>query len=192
MPGSSEDSTEVNPLECRGYVLYNRVVIPDFSCARKIYWNGYYGSFLGVSKPRDESITAPLELSLIEALYLVEEKRLKVLYEGSILNAEDVRRLGVERVPRFIELYAVYRDLREKKLIPRRGLKFGCDYLVYRRGPGVDHAPFGVQVYRAEEHVDPIELVRMGRLLHSVRKNLVIAIYTGSSVLYHMLEWWKP
>jgi len=43
-----------------------------------------------------------------------------------------------------------------------------------------------------DEIMDPIELVRMGRLLHSVRKKLIIAVYAGGNILYQLLEWWKP
>ncbi len=94
---------------------------------------------------------------------------------------------------RFNELYTVYRDLRDKGFVVRRGLKFGCDYLVYRFGPGIDHAPYGVQVYPSEEKVNPIEFVRMGRLLHSVRKKLIIALVDRSNnVRYISFSWWKP
>jgi tRNA-intron endonuclease len=97
-------------------------------------------------------------------------------------------------VNRFIALYDVYKDLRRRGFIVRRGLKFGCDYLVYRHGPGIDHAPFGVLIYVEGEEIDPIELVRAGRLLHSVRKKLVLAISDSSKerVRYVLLDWWKP
>nr|WP_237697108.1 tRNA-intron lyase [Desulfurococcus amylolyticus] len=157
-----------------------------------MYWDGYYGSFLGVSKPKDRSISAPLELSLIEALYLLKRGRIRVFQGDSSLNVEDLYSIAVGKIPRFEELYTVYNDLRSHGLIPRRGLKFGCDYLVYRHGPGIDHAPFGLQVFRTDEIIDPVELVRMGRLLHSVRKKLIIAIYTGNNIVYHLLDWWKP
>ncbi|ADV64551.1 tRNA intron endonuclease [Desulfurococcus mucosus DSM 2162] len=145
-----------------------------------------------MAKPRDRSVNAPLELSLIEALYLVEMNRVAVLQGDRQLAQGELRDIALGKIPRFEELYAVYRDLRRRGLIPRRGLKFGCDYLVYRHGPGIDHAPFGVQVFRVNEIVDPVELVRMGRLLHSVRKKLVIAIYNEGAVAYHLLEWWRP
>lgn len=91
-------------------------------------------------------------------------------------------------------MYNVYKDLRRRGFIARRGLKFGCDYLVYRYGPGIDHAPFGVLIYLEGEEIDPIELVRAGRLLHSVRKKLVLAISDPSKerVRYVLLDWWKP
>ncbi|MGC8982447.1 MAG: tRNA-intron lyase [Desulfurococcaceae archaeon] len=173
-------------------MLYNRVVVFDYECANALYWNGYYGNFLGVSKPRSKDIKAPLELSLIEALYLLEKDLLRVFKGNAELSAKDLYELGASQIERFKALYDVYIDLRKRGFVVRRGLKFGCDYLLYRYGPGVDHAPFGVLVYNADDKVDPIELVRAGRLLHSVRKKLVVAIYDKGYVKYSLLDWWKP
>lgn len=66
--------------------------------------------------------------------------------------------------------------------------------MIYKLGPGIDHAPFGVLVYTNSEIIDPIELVRAGRLLHSVRKKLVLAIVKedGNDVKYLVFNWWKP
>lgn len=100
--------------------------------------------------------------------------------------------IGNKYIERFKELYIVYKDLRERGFIVRRGLKFGCDYLIYRFGPGIDHAPFGVEVFLSSEKYDPIDIVRIGRLLHSVRKKLIIAIVSGEQIKYVLLSWWKP
>ena len=43
----------------------------------------------------------------------------------------------------------VYRDLRESGLIVTPGIKFGCDFAVYKYGPGVEHAPYMVSVKKA-------------------------------------------
>jgi len=181
--------------KCKGYLLYNRVIILDYLCANKIYWSKYYGTFLGVLKPKDTNIKAPLELSLFEALYLLEKEVLNVYMGSKKLDKEELISYSTKLIPRFKELYMVYRDLREKGLVLRRGLKFGCDYLVYEHGPGIDHAPYGLQVLRGGESIDPIDLVRMGRLLHSVRKKLVIALIIGrdnDNIKYLLLKWWKP
>jgi len=176
--------------------MYNRVIIPDYTCANNIYWNGYYGTFLGVQKPRDKNIQAPLELSLIEALYLVEKGVLEVKHGSQTLSGEELFKIASKLIEKFDELYHVYRDLRERGFVVRRGLKFGCDYLVYKHGPGVDHAPYGVEVLDLSEKYDPILVVRLGRLLHSVRKKLVLALVNrgerGLEVNYILLTWWKP
>ncbi|MGC9121753.1 MAG: tRNA-intron lyase [Thermogladius sp.] len=183
--------------KCFSILLHNRVVVPDPACGSAIYWSSYYGSLLGIEKPRSRSEQSPLELSLIEALYLLEKNLLRVYANRgdgpTPLSPEELYSIGLERVNRFRELYVVYKDLRERGFVVRRGLKFGCDYLVYRHGPGIDHAPYGVQVYSKDELTDPIEIVRMGRLLHSVRKKLIVAVVDEkNNINYLLFSWWKP
>lgn len=125
-------------------------------------------------------------------MYLVEKGRLLVEAGGKRVDSQELWKYALSALPRFRELYDVYKDLRERGFVVRRGLKFGCDYLAYRYGPGIDHAPYGVHVFRVDESFDPIELVRMGRLLHSVRKKLVIALHNGKNITYILLSWWKP
>lgn len=178
---------------CTGFLLGNRVVVFDYECANHIYWNGYHGTFLGVYKPKNKNIQAPLELSIMEALYLCEQGSLKIVEDNSVLQCTELREVGDKRIAKFKALYAVYCDLKRRGFVVRRGLKFGCDYLAYRYGPGLDHAPFGVLVYTRKEAIDPIELVRAGRLLHSVRKKLIIAsVGENNEVKYLLLNWWKP
>lgn len=45
-----------------------------------------------------------------------------------------------------------------------------------------------------DEEFDPISIVRMGRLLHSVRKKLVLAIIDNNNgnISYVLFKWWKP
>ena len=180
--------------ECIALLLDNRVVVFDYNCANQIYWNGYYGTFLGVYKPRIENrdIKSPLELSIIEAVYLTKKRLLRVIKDKKILEYRELYEIGENKVNKFKALYEVYSDLREKGFVVRRGLKFGCDYLIYKYGPGIDHAPFGILVYVEDEIEDPVELVRAGRLLHSVRKKLIVAIVGNSEIKYLIFAWWKP
>ncbi|MEM4601535.1 MAG: tRNA-intron lyase [Desulfurococcaceae archaeon] len=169
------------------------MVVFYYYFSNQIYWNGYYGTFLGISKPRDKNIRAPLELSLIEASYLVEKGVIDVIKNGKTLEYKELISISEKNIDKFNPLYAVYSDLKTRGFVIRRGLKFGCDYLIYRVGPGVDHAPFGVLVYGSRESIDPIELVRAGRLLHSVRKKLVVAVISGEGeIKYLIFNWWKP
>lgn len=143
-------------------------------------------------KPRGRDIKAPLELSIIEAVYLLEKGVIEVKSNGQSISYNELYSKGLELINEFSDLYRVYRDLRERGFIVRRGLKFGCDYLVYRLGPGIDHAPFGVEVVNYNSLHDPVNFVRMGRLLHSVRKKLILAIVSDKSIEYILFTWWKP
>jgi len=46
---------------------------------------------------------------------------------------------------------------------------------VYEYGPGLDHAPFLIHVYRAGASITPTEIVRAGRLAASVKKKFIVA-----------------
>ncbi|KAL8342333.1 hypothetical protein RB601_005020 [Gaeumannomyces tritici] len=46
----------------------------------------------------------------------------------------------------FLVHYVVYHHFRSLGWVPREGVKFGVDWLLYRRGPVFDHAEFGLLV----------------------------------------------
>jgi tRNA-intron endonuclease len=161
----------------RGVLVGKKVVVFDRLRARDLYFNeGFYGKFYTISKPKTPNVERELELSLLEALYLVEKGKLEVEDAGGAkVGSETLRQLGRETYENFDEVYAVYRDLREKGLIVKSGMKFGATFVVYRLGPGLEHAPFLVHVLPYDSKLDPIEIVRAGRLSHSVRKKFVVA-----------------
>ncbi len=129
---------------------------------------------------------------MLEAVFLAEENVLEIYSGTRRLGIDELMNYSSKVIPRFEQLYHVYKDLRKRGFVVRRGLKFGCDYLVYRFGPGIDHAPYGVHVHDSRESIDPIEIVRMGRLLHSVRKKLILAITDRDGIKYLLFTWWKP
>jgi len=185
---SIEDNSKV-----AGYLLGIRVIIPNTEKASEIFLKGFYGKPFGIRKPGPNKYDEVLELSLVEACHLYEEGLIEIVDErGKKLSKEELFDLAEKRIPDFKMLYSVYRDLRSKGFIVRSGLKFGSDYSLYREGPGIDHAPFLVHVFPKGMMIDPIEIVRAGRLSHSVRKKFIIAVYYGDKTSYASLEWYKP
>ena len=92
----------------------------------------------------------------------------------------------------FEKKFQVYKDFRDKGYIVNPGIKFGCDFAVYQKGPGIDHAPFLVQVYNRNENITSTEIVLAGRLASSVKKQFILAIPFGKDkVDYIALDWWK-
>jgi tRNA-intron endonuclease len=100
--------------------------------------------------------------------------------------------ISARRIPDFDKLYVVYKDLRDKGFIVRSGLKFGSDYSLYRLGPGIDHAPFLIHVFGENSLIDPIEIVRAGRLSHSVKKRFILGVVGRDGVKYIAFKWFKP
>jgi len=173
-----------------GYLIEDSVIVTDVNSSRAIYSEGFYGTPIGVEKPKGADFEAPLKLNLIEALYLYEKGVLEVRsLDGSIIGLEHLKKL-VESSEELRLLYTVYKDLRDRGFVVRSGLKFGSDFTVYRLGPGLEHAPYVLHVYRGSERIDPIEIVRAGRLSHSVRKTFILAFPSRDGrVTYLMFDW---
>jgi len=179
----------------KGVYLVTRVVIWDIEESRSLWGMGFYGKPIGVPKPKSPDFNSPLLLDLIESLYLMEEGHLNVeSIDGKNLSIEEFRSLAKEAYDDFDRKYLVYKDLRKKGFIVISGLKFGVDFAVYRKGPGLEHAPFLVDVIKPEASISSDELVRAGRLATSVRKRFIIAISDPENgiVEYVMFRWWKP
>lgn len=176
-----------------GVLLGIRVIVQDEDQASELYVDGFFGKPFGIKKPEKKKYREVLELSLFEALYLVEKGRLRVFsLEGRELSADDLKQEAKNKIKTFESLYQVYKDLRDKNFVVRSGMKFGSDFSLYKKGPGLEHAPFLIHVYRGDEMIDPIELVRMGRLSHSVRKKFMLGIITESGPKYVLFKWYKP
>ena len=95
--------------------------------------------------------------------------------------------------PLFEEKILIYTDIRKRGLIPRPGLKFGADFAVYHKGPGLDHSPYVITALPKGSDLTAIELVRAGRLATSVKKKFVIAtILKSNKVSYFGFVWQKP
>jgi tRNA-intron endonuclease len=89
--------------------------------------------------------------------------------------------------------YIVFENLRDKGYIVSPGIKFGCDFAIYEQGPGIDHAPFLVQVSNTEEIIPAINIVLCGRLATTVKKQFIIAIPKGieKNVEFIGFDWWR-
>jgi tRNA-intron endonuclease len=174
-------------------LIDKHVIIWDYELGSEIYQLGYFGKPVGIRKPKSPRFDRPLELTLLEAAFLLEKNIISIREEGKILTNEEFRTISEERFAKFDDLYTVYSNLRNKRYIVRPGLKFGTDFSVYRRGPGIDHAPFLVSIFPKESHIEPIDLVRAGRLATSVRKRYVIAtVLSDQQIRYYVFQWNRP
>jgi tRNA-intron endonuclease len=175
--------------------IENFLVVWDPTDGSKLYKMGFYGKPLGIAKPKMPEFNVPLILDLMEGLYLVE-KKLVTVYEGSKkqrVSLKKLRQKAKQLYEEFDEKYAVYRDLRDSGLIVTPGIKFGCDFAVYRHGPGVEHAPYMVSVKSAEAEITATEIVKAGRLATTVRKRFIIAVPSveEEKIRYLIFKWFK-
>lgn len=178
----------------KAVVISGRVIVWDVKQASRLYKEGFYGKFVGVDKPKDVDVGRPLELALAEALYLAEKARIEVVdADGRPLSVDELKELGARYEEGFLDRYRVYKDLRERGYVVRPGLKFGATFAVYKYGPGIDHAPFLVHVMPPDAKMSPMDVVRAGRLSHSVKKKFILATTNPvtKELNYYMFTWFR-
>ncbi len=176
-------------------LIENFLVVWNAEEGSELYKKGFYGKPLGIAKPKVPEFNVPLVLDLMEGLFLAEKENITV-YEGPEKKKVSLRRLRQmtkQLYEEFEEKYSVYRDLRNNELVVTPGIKFGCDFAVYRHGPGMEHAPYMVSVKLATSEMTATEIVKAGRLATTVRKRFIIAVPNPekSSVKYLIFKWFK-
>ena len=173
-------------------LIENRIIVWNIEDSRKLFSQGYYGKPIGIPKPKIEEIDAPLILDLIEGLYLLENKKITITKSKQKITIEQLIEICKKEVHEFDKKYLVYKNFRDNGYIINPGIKFGCDFAVYEKGPGIDHAPFLIQVYTRSEAITSTAIVLAGRLATTVRKQFILAIPKGKDkVDFLALDWWK-
>ncbi|WP_338600878.1 tRNA-intron lyase [Sulfolobus tengchongensis] len=179
----------------RALLVGSKVVVPDVDDSRYLYSSGFYGKPIGISKPKSpKDITRPLELSLIESVYLTKKGLISVVDKnGETIEYSKLYEYSSKLISKFDIVYKVYEDLRERGFIVRSGIKYGADFAVYTLGPGLEHAPYVVIAVDIDEELSPHELLSFGRVSHSTRKRLLLGLVDRKvgSVRYIMFKWVK-
>ncbi len=161
--------------------------------APRLFKEGFYGRPIGIGKPKTLDFEAPVQLSLYEALYLLENDKIEIFNaEGKPMTFNDLISEARKIYEDFDLVYSVYKDLRGKGYIVRPGMKFGTTFAVYEYGPGIDHAPFLVEIMKKDSKLKTTDIVGAGRLTHTVRKKLLLAVVNDDkTVNYYMFRWVK-
>jgi len=175
--------------------IENFLVVWDSAQSSELYKMGYYGKPLGIPKPKIAEFNVPLILDLMEGLYLVENKIIEV-EEGpknKKVRLKELKRRARKLYDEFDSKYAVYRDLRGSGFIVTPGIKYGCDFAVYKHGPGIEHAPYMVSVKKNEEDMTATDIVKAGRLATTVRKRFIVAVpeLGTEKIQYLIFKWFK-
>ncbi|MGA3109559.1 MAG: tRNA-intron lyase [Candidatus Bathyarchaeia archaeon] len=176
-------------------LIGTRLVVWNFAEAVRLYRMGFFGKPVGIPKPKPEQeFKAPLILDLMEGLYLLDRKIIRVTdaKTGKSVPRAKLLKLANRTYKQFNLGYTAYENLREKGLIVTPGIRFGSDFAIYEHGPGIDHAPFIVTVKKEQETMGPFEVVLAGRLATTVRKQFTIAVPNRrSKVDYLVFRWFK-
>jgi|TARA_B100000809_G_scaffold214943_1_gene219959 tRNA-intron endonuclease len=173
-------------------LIENRIIVWNIDDSRKLFGQGYYGKPIGIPKPKLEEIDVPLILDLIEGLYLLENKKITITKLKQKVTIDKMIKICKKEYHDFDKKYLVYKNFRDKGYIINPGIKFGCDFAVYEKGPGIDHAPYLIQVYNRNESITSTGIVLAGRLATTVRKQFILAIPKGKDKIdFLALDWWK-
>ena len=163
-----------------------------------IIWEGYEGL---EKKSYGKVVEDHLELGFVEALYLLEKKKIVVKLKKRSIDFKKLLSFAREKDPRIYEKYIVYKDLRDKGFVVKTGFKFGCDFRVYQRGVGVKKGPKSPSEHTKwilyaipEDYVCSFaELSRAVRLAHSIRARMLWAVVDNeANVTYYEVVRMKP
>ena len=172
--------------------IENFLVVWNPKQGTELYKTGYYGKPIGIPKPKLQEFNVPTILDLMEGIYLVEKKIITAKEgENKKVSLKELLKRARKLYEDFDLKYTVYHDLRDHGLIVTPGIKFGCDFAVYKHGPGIEHAPFMVSVKKPKDQVTATEIVKAGRLATTVRKRFIIAIPNENKTQYYIFKWFK-
>ena len=168
-----------------GWLSDDRVTVHDPRAVDELGRALAYGSRIGER----------LELSLIEAGYLVDSGQLSLrdAKSGRPVPADRLERRARRLDPRFAERRAAYRELRGRKLVVKTGFKYGAHFRAYPRNPEHAHARYLVQAVPATHRAAWPEVAGGVRVAQGVRKEFVIAgVSPDARVRFLSLERVRP
>jgi tRNA-intron endonuclease len=143
-----------------------------------------------------EYVEDKVQYTLMEALYLIERKKLNLKdTKNKTIKKEEFRKKGNKLEKNFSIKYVVFKDLRNRGYIVKTAFKFGADFRVYDKGikPGEDHAKWIVYPLKETEKLTLYEFSAKNRVAHSTKKTLLLAVVDDEGdVSYWNSSWVKP
>jgi tRNA-intron endonuclease len=155
--------------ELEGRLVDSRISLGPAALS-ELYEQGYFG------RPKGKG----LELSLVEAAYLLDRSRIRVLSEGGELDFPALFQRASSLEKGFEFRYVVYKDLRERGYYVQPGRP---DFRVYPRGgrPGKSPAEFYVLVISERMPLPLEDIMQPVRMAGQMRKRLMLAIVDEES-----------
>ncbi|EDR25328.1 tRNA-splicing endonuclease, putative [Entamoeba dispar SAW760] len=85
--------------------------------------------------------------------------------------------------------YHLYCELKKKGFFIKDGFKYGCDFVVYKKHPQCCHSYYGVLLMNIHQSLINNELIGLCRLLHNVKKHLLLCNYNNSLITMKEINW---
>ena len=134
-----------------------------------------------------------LNISLIEACYLLEKGRLDIYEDDVECSVGYIIDLLKEQ--ELFGKYVVYRDLKDRGYVIKTGFKYGSDFRLYNRGggPGLGHSDYLVKIIFEYYDIYALDFASYVRVSHGVNKKLLLAIVDDYfDITYYNIEWTRP
>lgn len=173
-----------------GKIANTKVKVWDDEEAEEVHSEFYYGKLI------DEE--GYLELSLVEALHLVDRGELEIVEGGEVLDREELFQRFSQEDDEFDQKYAAYSDLRERGYIVKTGFKFGTHFRVYPRGVNPykegpkeerEHTKWIVHAVPEDYDQSYEQMSRAVRLAHNIRAKMLWAVVDSErQVTYYEVE----
>jgi tRNA-intron endonuclease len=171
----------------RAIFLDERVLLEKEEAARALYDKSRFGTPLSDGK---------IQLSFLEAMYLLEKKTISVFNgRNKELIFDTFIKKAKKAEPNFWVRYCVFKDMRNRGYIIKTALKFGADFRVYDRGikPGEDHARWVIYPVKEGGGLTWHEFAAKNRVAHSTKKRLMLGIVDDEGdVTYYEVRWMRP
>jgi tRNA-intron endonuclease len=147
-------------------------ILAGKQAVNELYNTGYYG------RPKGDN----LELTLVEAAYLLYKKKLDIESQSKVLGFEDFFTEASKMQQQFELKYIVYKDLRERGFYVQPSV---TDFRVYPRGGHPGKTPAKSFVYVRSERIPmPLpDLLTSLNAADNVHKQMVLAIVDEESDL---------
>ncbi len=127
-----------------------------------------------------------LTINAVEALYILKNNKIDSKHIN--VSIEELEKKLQEK--QFYKRYRVYEDLRDNGYYVKSGTKYGEQYRVYKNKKG--HSKWIVFPIYEDENIKALNLIAKGRVVHSTKKRLLIAIIdSDNEVVYYEMDWVK-
>jgi tRNA-intron endonuclease len=157
-----------------------RFEVEDVDDIERLWFGGSFGKgSYSRSQPtrlRDVECQPPerLLLTVYEVLYLkMRYDCLELWSVDALISLDELWQRTTTGDPGLMAKFGAYSYYRDQGLIVRLGTSFGCDFVLYRLGPALDHAFAGVSVLESA-NCSWSEIIGTARILNSVKKYLII------------------
>lgn len=165
-----------------GKLISDRVFVFDREAGQTLWAEAFYG----------KDMQGLLQLSLIEACYLIGTGELRVLSsEGKPMTRDELVRFGQQSQDEFDLRLRTYTDLRERGLVVKTGFKYGTHFRVYEGSPDECHARYLVHAVPASKVTMWPEISRTVRLSGGVKKEILFC-RVSEQVEYLEFKWFRP